>query len=236
LHFDNSAKVGDIITAASVLIAGATLFIARKKDRELRRRELADRIRRAASLTVAKLERWIRLSRQLFDDIQPLLVSVAAQYAENDALAAARVALAQGLLTLPAQVKRGIVAEEIEVAYVDLFGFDSRTRELFTETLAAFEKEFDAMVGGLLQDLQKVLQDYDEDPTPTIEAELQNRMYDKGVDVRIAYEALQQYKMDRFRGEMIKFIQATDSDIVNRRIPLSTGSWDANGPDIPSTG
>ena len=50
-------KITDLITSLSVLCAVCTLIYTWNKDRQLRSREYADKIRAAAALTLSKVDR-----------------------------------------------------------------------------------------------------------------------------------------------------------------------------------
>jgi hypothetical protein len=64
--FDPQLTVGDLITAIAVLVSAVGILVELRKDRDLRRKELADKVRRSAGLIVAKLDRW----RQLISSIK----------------------------------------------------------------------------------------------------------------------------------------------------------------------
>lgn len=66
-------KVGDLLTAGSVALGTLTLLYALIKDRKLRRREYADRIRRSAAETLSAIERWREIATRHFHDAQPVL-------------------------------------------------------------------------------------------------------------------------------------------------------------------
>jgi uncharacterized protein (UPF0218 family) len=73
VRWNPELKIGDFLTALSVLVALGGFLYLWVKDRRLRRREYADRIRRAAAETVAGLDRWRQLALSLYDTIQPLI-------------------------------------------------------------------------------------------------------------------------------------------------------------------
>ncbi len=66
-------KISDILTSASILIAACGLMYTLFKDRQLRKREYSDKIRRAAAETVVSLERWKELALRFYSAIQPLI-------------------------------------------------------------------------------------------------------------------------------------------------------------------
>ena len=57
-----TVTIGDLLTAFAVLISAAGILIELRKDRILRQKELADRVRRSAGLVAAKADRWRQLS------------------------------------------------------------------------------------------------------------------------------------------------------------------------------
>src|SRR5207244_800003 len=92
-----------------------------------------DRIRHAASFVIAKLERWRQLSLGFFADIQPLFVDVDVQLVKERDKKAATNFLWRGLTVAHAEISRRILEEEIEIAYADLYGYNTKARELFAE-------------------------------------------------------------------------------------------------------
>ena len=58
MTFEPAINLGHIITAASVLIAALGFLWTWLKDRRLREREYAERVRRAATAALVGLERW----------------------------------------------------------------------------------------------------------------------------------------------------------------------------------
>jgi hypothetical protein len=67
-----ASPIGTLLTAISILVSVTALLIAWTKDRTLRKKEYADRIRSAAGTVTARLERRKELFLHLFDTIQPL--------------------------------------------------------------------------------------------------------------------------------------------------------------------
>ena len=71
-----SADLGNVITAASVLVAAFALVYTWRNDQGLRRHEAANQIRAAAAGTLAGLELWIDLALSLDDTLQEVFVKV----------------------------------------------------------------------------------------------------------------------------------------------------------------
>jgi hypothetical protein len=73
LDWNPEIKLSDLLTIGSVAVAAAALLGAWVKDRRLRKREYADKVRQASARALGALERWKEVSLSLFDQIQPLL-------------------------------------------------------------------------------------------------------------------------------------------------------------------
>ena len=152
-------SIGSLLTAVLVLISAAALAYGWRQDRQLRRREYADRIRGAAGRIAALLERWPILARQFFDDLQPLVIEVGRMAACREDRAAPRHTLRKGLYEHRAAVARRIAEERLEAAYVDLYGYAPRIHELFlgaVERLKTIDaKAFRLVCEGMEHDLRE---------------------------------------------------------------------------------
>src|SRR5438034_11513938 len=65
--------LGVLVTFLGVLATLAGLVYNWRKDQLLKRKDHADKVRRAAALIIARLERWRELSIRFYEDIQPAL-------------------------------------------------------------------------------------------------------------------------------------------------------------------
>src|SRR5262245_33767280 len=135
MNISGQIDIGTLLTVASVLISAAALAYGWRKDRELRRKEYADRIRRAAGVITAKLDRWQALVLRYFDDVQPFLLEVERAAAAGEDTAAARYALLRGLYEQRAVAAQRVAEEQIESAHIDLYGYDSRIHRLFLDAM-----------------------------------------------------------------------------------------------------
>jgi hypothetical protein len=125
----------DALTAISVLVSAGALLYAWRKDRLLRSREHADRIRRAVGNVAARIERYGAIVWSYFDEIQPVITEADGQLVKEQNPLAVRDTLWRGLVTQRAELDRRLLAEEVEIAYVDLFGYDPRIHALFNDAL-----------------------------------------------------------------------------------------------------
>jgi ABC-type nickel/cobalt efflux system permease component RcnA len=71
--FDQTVKLGDLLTAGSVAIAVATLVTGLYRNERLKQKEYADRIRQAAAATAIAIGRWVELAGSLYTRLQPLI-------------------------------------------------------------------------------------------------------------------------------------------------------------------
>jgi hypothetical protein len=141
--------IGNLLTAVSVLISAAALAYGWRKDRQLRRTEHADRIRRAAGVVAAKLERWQSVVLQVFDEVQPLLLDLERATDLQENVASVRYGLLRGLYELRAAASQRIFAEQLETAYIDLYGYDPRIHDLFLTAVRQLQ-ELDERAFGQL--------------------------------------------------------------------------------------
>ena len=68
--FDLSVDVGNILTVATISVSVIVLLMSLAKDRRIREREIADKVRGAAARTLAKLERWQELT-SYYENVRP---------------------------------------------------------------------------------------------------------------------------------------------------------------------
>ncbi len=133
--FNPEITVGNMITILSIFISLAALLVSWNKDRSLKRREYADRIRRTASMVTAKLERRFEISLGFFDEIQPLLAKVDIEFPKDHNIIKIRDDHWHGLVEIRAKTLQRILDEQIEIAYVDLFGYDPKIHALYLEAV-----------------------------------------------------------------------------------------------------
>jgi hypothetical protein len=127
---DPTVEVGDILTSLSIVISVIALLTAWSKDRYLRRKEQANKVRNAAAKTLAKLERWRGLSLWIFQDIQSLFVETSEILARDFDFILARDFLWGKLNDARLKTFQRILDEEIEIAYVDLYSYHPIVRNL----------------------------------------------------------------------------------------------------------
>src|SRR5262249_34861017 len=123
VEFDRSVKLGDVLTSVSILVACLTLVLTWLQERRLRRKEYADRIRRAAAETAVALERWKELALRFYEEIQPLITDADVRLLQEQDVVKVRDFLWRGLVAARAETCQQIHKEKIETAYVGLYGY-----------------------------------------------------------------------------------------------------------------
>lgn len=223
-YLKREVTTGDLLTVITILIslAGAVLgfLIAAYKDRQLRRKEYADKIRRAAGTIIAKLERWKELSLRFFEDVQPLLTDTDIELQKHKDCIATRDYLWRHLVALRATASQRIVDEEIEIAYADLYGYDPRIHRLYVDSVGQLKKIDQAIYSRVLSETQKDVMNLC-DQTNIESAILGNALRETCCNLAKELEAELANVIDRFRDQMVKLIEADDGSIVQRRVTLS---------------
>src|ERR1700722_14341323 len=150
LTFKGELSIGDVLTSGSIIISAAGLIYSWHHDTALRAKEYADRIRRSTSVVAAKLDRWEELSDRYFEDIQPLFVAVSAQVAEKSSHLPAKGSgdaaiglirdeanrkLFEGLMKAKGDASQRVLNEEIQMAYMELYGYVPQLQTGFERAL-----------------------------------------------------------------------------------------------------
>jgi hypothetical protein len=148
--FDGSVKVGDLLTGVSVLIAVAVFLYTRRHDQDLSRQDYAERIRAAAGQTLSRLERTRSILDSFYELMQPAITETDENLVQTKNPIAARDFLWKRSYENKLSIMSACRAEEIEVAYAPLFGYDKHSYELFSAGVnaitAAFEHGFSAFL------------------------------------------------------------------------------------------
>jgi hypothetical protein len=214
--------IGSILTTVSILITIISLLFAWHKDRQLKRKEYADRIRRAAGTVTAKLERWRELSLRFFDDIQALITDADIKITKEQDAIATRDFLWRGLVIEQAKSSQRILDEMIEIAYIDLYGYDPDIQALFVGAVQRF-KAIDRNIHNCVLELtQQDVLELSKTRQPIRSAQLGNALRRTCGKMAVNYDA-QIEKINRsFRLEMMKLIEASDIKIVNKQVKISS--------------
>ena len=220
----NLEVIRTFATAASVIVAAAALGYAWYKERLLKRREFADRTRHAAALLTAKLERWSQLALRLFEELQPLITETDVLAVEKKNVIQARDYWQKAVIAARANVIREVQAEQIELSYAELYGYNSSVRELFTRAVGALRQTDERAFKNLMDETQKDILGLRGREAQLPSAELGNllRATCKKVKKRLWLEF--EEILSPVRQDLLKLIDASDGELFKKRIKLS--NWD----------
>lgn len=216
MKIDGTITVGDLLMSVSILISMAAVVTAWWRDRLLRRRELADRIRNGAAKTLAKLERWQELSLSLFQDAQPLFVETSEHLADRFEVTAARDYLWKSLNTARIGVLKRIVDEQIETAYADLYGYHPEVRDLIRATFARLKEEEELLFARFLEDTQNDIFSMKDLENEYHTAQLGNALRETAFKHRDQYDTRIRGVMGQALNFLAKLILTSDRDLLRR--------------------
>jgi hypothetical protein len=131
IHLDPTYKVGDLVTSASVLIALIGFLYSWSKDRKLRTKEYADRVRAAAATTLAKIDRCESLFLSYFNFIQPVITEADDLIAKTHNAVECRDFFWKQAIKTRLDILKQYDAEQIELSYAPLLPFRSDIYQIF---------------------------------------------------------------------------------------------------------
>lgn len=220
LNLGQGTSFGDVVAFASIIISVGTLLLSVSRDRSLKRKEYADKVRNAAAMVAVKLDRWVLLALSYFDAIQPVLVEVDAAVVKDRNVLAARDQLWQGLVIAHKEAWQRILDEQVEIAYVDLYGYDPHVQQLFTAATDSLKALDSAVYSKTLQLTQGDVLDLLESEQSIVSAQLGNELRKTCSYLSEEYEHMMTSIVTPFRDEMLKLIRGSDGRIVGKRIAL----------------
>lgn len=221
--FNAEVTVGNLITACAVLVSAAGVLMALYKEQALRKKELADRVRTASGLVIAKLDRWKQLTLQLFGDLQSAVTDADAMVVAEQDLIATRDYLWKKTVEAQASVASRILDEEIEIAYSNLYGYDPRIHELFTEAVRKLKRINDAVFVGLLNRTQSdIFAMRKTESGKILSSQLGNRLRVTLASGKSVLETNMESVLDAFRTSMLPIIGASDKALAERQVSVSS--------------
>ncbi|HEU5382404.1 MAG TPA: hypothetical protein VFV38_43880 [Ktedonobacteraceae bacterium] len=218
--FQPEISVGDLLTATSIIVSITALLIAWSKDRQLKKKAEADRIRRAAGTITAKVERWVVLGLRFFDDAQPIITDADGLLLKEKDFIQTRDFLWRNMVAIHATSLQRIVDEQIEMAYADLYGYDPRIQELFVAVVEKLKQIDQNIFDRTLNLTQKGVLQLASEKKLVHSAQLGNilRLVCRGLASQ--YQASANEIVASFRKEMIKLIKACDDEIIHKHVQI----------------
>jgi hypothetical protein len=234
--FDPKLAVGDLLTALAVLISAVGVLMELRKDRSLRRKELADNVRRSAGLIVAKLDRWRYLSQYFFDEIQPIITDADILLVKEQSIVGARDFFWRALLAIQAEVAKKKMEEQIEMAYADLYGYEPGIHDLFAGVIERLHRVDDLVLERLVHETQSNIVSLEETKKPFVSATLGNLLRSTAAYLAHRSETLIEETLKPFRAEMARLVSCSDEDIAAKRFVVKpcTEVLPEISPELPS--
>ena len=217
-------KVGDLLMIGSVLIATMSLLYSLYKDRRLRRREYADRIRKSASETLAATERWREIAIRHFADTQPILTDADGLLVKEQNIVLTRDSLWRALMALEIQTSSRVLDEKLEGAYAGLYGYDPAVHDIFSTATAKLRSGFAEAHHTLLMKTQEDVCSLEEENKPFVSAQLGNRLRESTCEVEHSFAAFADEALTPLRHRMLALIQSNDHEIFAKQGRSTTHS------------
>jgi hypothetical protein len=217
MTFDWKATFGDVLTAVSILISVVTLATAWWKDRLLRRRELADKIRAAAAKTLAKLERKEELSLALFVECQPLFVKVSEELAKKFDVISSRDELWRELNVVRLKLLQDVRKEDIETPYAELYAYHPEVRDLFRRVISTLKTEEKKTFEELLRATQDEVMAFEGKKKSYQTADLGNALREAANGVEERYQNAMKQAMALLQSFLLALISQSDTALLDKK-------------------
>jgi hypothetical protein len=219
--FKGELTVGDLLTVCSILVASFAVLAGWSKDRDLRTHENADRIRHSAGTVVAKLERWKERSHSFYNSLLPLLTDTASNIRKKRDRIAADSFMYRGIVEAHAGTLSAIIDEEIEIAYVDLYGYDPRIKNLFATAICRLKqidsRMLDKFYGRAIKDLDDYLNNKQQPEKNRDPKDVDNNLRVTCNDTDLALQTKMDKVIMSVRTSISNFIRLSDEDIITRK-------------------
>ncbi len=121
LKLDWTIQFGHILTIITIIISVLPLLYTLHKDREIKVKEQADRIRSAAVKTMASLDRWQYLNQSLFTELHPVFVETKDVLVKKHDNRETLNYLYKNIYIYNAKIATKLLDEHIEIAFYDLY-------------------------------------------------------------------------------------------------------------------
>lgn len=219
--FSPDIKMGDLLTILTIIITLSTILYSLKKERALRRKEQADKVRTAGARTIAKLDRWRELSLGMFQNFQPSFVEASKKLLQDTNPAypeATRDFLWKKLNESMINTLNNILKENIETTYVDLYGYYPQIRPKLTKLISYLKNEEEFMFNEFLEITQADIEFFKNMKREDLgTAELGNRLRRHTRDVNGIYEGRINNLINPMADLLFKLISKSDIELTESR-------------------
>jgi hypothetical protein len=189
------------------------------KDRTLNRQREANQVRLAAAMTLAKLERWKRISLWYFDDLQADIVETSEMLVRDFDVVKARDFLWKRVHTTKFKSLNRVLDEEIDNSYTHISAFYPRIRHLFSLTMDRLREAEELMFQNVAGRTERVVLSFKDKQLGYETAMLGNALRECASSIRSQYTT----RIDKELAGLLKFligiINADDAGLLARRTP-----------------
>jgi hypothetical protein len=214
IQFVPDIKIGDILTTFTIVITLFSILYSLQKERALRQKEQADKVRTAGAKTIAKLDRWRDLSLGMFQYFQPIFVDASEKLSIAPNAELVRDFLWKKLNESRINTSEKILQENIETAYVDLYGYYPQIKPLLEEVITLLKKEEDLMFRDLLMVTQADIRYFRDKKEGYRTAELGNRLRKHSKEIRDKFEKRINNILNPIGDLLFKLILKPDKELV----------------------
>jgi len=151
-------KVGDLLTIVVILVSVYSIKAALQKDRDIKQKEKADKVRNAAAKTIANLIRWRELTLSIFQDIDDIFIqSIKGSKEVLDTNEFANLLL-ENLRNMKKATCKKRLEEDKGIKYTDIYDYDPLVGMFFNEILAYMTNNESTMFNDvLLPGIKKII-------------------------------------------------------------------------------
>jgi hypothetical protein len=219
-ELDVSVGAANIIALLAVAATIGTLINSNWQDRELAKRQFADQIRNSAALLTVKLERWRDLADSFFDEIQPDITDADMSLVKGRNVPETRDLFWKALGIVWLSISKRISDEEIELSYVNLYGYDPNVRELFLTAISRLRALRSSVQDETLMRTQEEIRSMDVGKAKS--SDLGNKLRTVAGLIEGKFYERASLIIKPFEKEMIRLIEASDREIASKTVQLSS--------------
>lgn len=216
LNLDRTIKASDVLTSLTILVSVVALLVSWTKDRDIRTREQADRVRTAAAKTIAKLERWEAIQLSLYSELQPTYVEVSEAMAKQFNVASSRDLLWKRINALRAKIASRVLDEAVETAYVDLFAYHPSIRGTFQEVMADLRTAEKEASLQLLAETERAILSFEGKQSGYQTAQLGNALRAVAHTVEVEFRKRIASRLTGIQDYLYRLLSLTDEQLLIR--------------------
>ncbi len=209
-------RIGELLTSASVLIALLGFLYTWHKDRSLRTKEYADKVRAAAAMTLAKVDRCESLFLSFIHRIRPIFTEMNELLQQTKSPYACRDQFWKQMIAIRLSIYEQFSEEQIEIAYAPLFAHQGEIYDLFKNAIEKAKQAEDNFFWDLMGECQKAILDLP-DQMQTVDPALSNKLLDISSYYHKQYAREFSLLLDEIRQFLRGMVTASDERIVSRK-------------------